>query len=142
MELKDILLSMVTKQTCDGEIPETYEITTEGILKKTPEGICIEYCEPDEELGNSQSSILINTPEHITMTRSGDYNARLDIEKGVRHNCIYETPYGSLMMGVFAKETEAVFDEYGGKIKMNYTIDINSEFLSENEIDISVKFLN
>ncbi len=141
MNEKKVLISLVSKQSDGDGSPETLEIATEGTFKQTPEGTYIEYDEPDEGMGKSKSGILINTPEHITMTRSGDYNAQLVIEKGVRHNCLYETPYGSLIMGVFAREAEAVFTADGGKIKLSYTVDINSEFLSENDVNISIKIL-
>ncbi len=139
-EMKNkVLITLVTEQTSEESEPETLEIVTEGTLEKTPDGVLVEYDEPDEEMKGSKSSILINSPEHITMTRTGTFNSHLVIEKSVRHNCLYDTPFGSIMMGIFASEVNASFDSAGGTVKMKYTVDFNSSMVSENTVTVNVK---
>lgn len=139
---KKVMIRLLTKQTAEEQEPETLEIATQGTLEKTPDGLYIEYNEPDEGMGKTVCGILINNPELVTMTRSGDFNANLVLEKGVRHNCLYETPFGSVVMGVFSSDVNVLFTEDGGTVNMKYTIDINSEMLSENRVTMDVKIID
>ena len=76
------------------------------------------------------------------MQRSGAYNSRMVIEKGVRNNCFYMTPMGELSLGVFGEKVKSQLTENGGNIIMNYTIDTNLQLLSRNKVNISIKEVN
>ncbi len=64
------------------------------------------------------------------------------IEKGVRNNCFYMTPMGELSLGIFGEKVKTNLTENGGSISMNYTIDANSQLLSRNKVNISIKEVN
>ncbi len=136
---KDIMIRLVTRQTSDEDEPQTLEITTHGTLENSGSGYLIEYDEIDDELKNCRTAIQIVAPTSITMTRDGNYNSQLIIEKDKRHTCIYSTPFGDLSMGVFASDVSAAIKENGGRIKMKYTIDFNSSMVSENTVNVTVK---
>ena len=72
------------------------------------------------------------------MLRSGKYNTEMIIEKDRRHTCYYMTPYGELIMGVYAKSIANGIGENGGTLKFSYTIDFNNTPASENELFITV----
>ena len=72
------------------------------------------------------------------MTRTGKYNTEMVIEKDRRHTCFYRTPYGELIMGIFAKKISNEMTENGGILNFSYTIDFNNTPASENELVVSV----
>ena len=72
------------------------------------------------------------------MTRTGKYNTEMVIEKERRHLCCYTTPYGELMMGIYANLISNEIGENGGTLKFSYTIDFNNTPASENELEITV----
>ncbi|MBQ7834166.1 MAG: DUF1934 domain-containing protein, partial [Ruminiclostridium sp.] len=53
--------------------------------------------------------------------------------------CLYGTPYGDFMMGINAFEVRNELTSDGGKLYLKYSIDINSDFVSENELDITIR---
>ncbi|MBO7179889.1 MAG: DUF1934 domain-containing protein [Clostridia bacterium] len=135
----DVMIKFVTVQTTDDNESDTLEINARGTLEKTKSGYIIEYNEIDEEMQGSKTTVSVDSPDCITMTRSGSYNSRFVIEKNKRHSCHYETPAGSLMMGVFASDVLVNLNDNGGKVKLKYTIDFNSSMVAENAVTLSVK---
>ena len=75
----------------------------------------------------------------VTLIRGGMDGTRLILEKGKRHLCQYDTGYGSLVVGVFTSTLRSSLGEKGGRVDINYTLDINSDLSSINEISITVK---
>lgn len=133
------MIKFVTVQTTDDNESDTLEINARGTFEKTNNGYIIEYNEIDEEMQGSKTTVCVDSPQCITMTRSGSYNSRFIIEKNKRHSCHYDTPAGSLMMGVFASSVFNNLGDHGGKIKLKYTIDFNSSMVAENTVTVLVK---
>lgn len=75
----------------------------------------------------------------VTLNRMGTAMGNLIIEKGKKHHCHYGTPYGDFMVGITADEIRSELNDYGGNLYLKYTIDINSSFMSENEMHINIK---
>ena len=86
----------------------------------------------------SYTSVLKVEPGKVTMMRSGS-STRLILEKGRRHLCLYDTGYGTLTLGVFTSELSTSLGEAGGRIDIKYTLDIDSNLSSSNEITVEVK---
>ena len=135
----DAIIKFVTVQTTEDDESDVLEINAQGTYEKTENGYIIEYKEIDEEMEGSVTTISLDSPEKVTITRSGNYNSQFIIEENKRHSCHYETPAGSLMMGVFASSVFNNLGDHGGKIKLRYTIDFNSSMVAENTVTVLVK---
>ncbi len=99
----------------------------------------IAYKEYDAENPKvSCTSVLKVEPDKVTMMRSGTAT-RLILEKGRRHLCLYDTGYGMLTVGVFTSQLDSSLGEQGGRVDIKYTLDIDSNLSSSNEITVEVK---
>lgn len=95
-----------------------------------------EYDEDDPKV--SYTSVLKIEPGRVTMMRAGSAT-RLILEQGRRHLCLYDTGYGTLSVGVFTSELRSSLDKRGGKLQVKYTLDIDSNLSSRNEIQIKIE---
>ena len=77
----------------------------------------------------------------ISIVRTGTYQTHLVVQKGKKHFCHYETPFGEFAVGVSAKWVRNELTDEGGKLALRYTVDANSTLLSDNEIQIQIKKL-
>ena len=68
--------------------------------------------------------------------------SRLMLEKGKRHQCLYQTIAGDLMIGVFTKTMKNTLNEKGGTLEVSYTLDFNTDLVSENRFIITVEEKN
>ncbi len=135
--MKKAIIKITDRHIQDGEEYEA-ELTTSGEFEITENGCRVVYTETDEELENCVTTLDVVGSEKISMTRAGKYNTEMVIEKDRRHSCFYQTPYGELMMGIFAKKVVNEMTENGGTLNFSYTIDFNNTPASENELTVSV----
>ena len=131
---KNVCITIKSTQTVDQDKDST-ELFTFGAMESTENGFRLYYDE-SEATGFAGSSVTLEvTDEMVTMTRSG-------IEKGKKHHCHYGTEFGDFMIGVCTDEIRNELEETGGEIYLKYTLDINSSYMSENEMFINVKECN
>lgn len=75
----------------------------------------------------------------MTITRKGPMRSQLMLEKGRRHQCLYQTSAGDLMIGVFTKTMNNSLTKNGGTLEVSYTLDFNNDLVSENKFKITVE---
>lgn len=135
--MKNAIVTITDRHFQDGE-EYSCELTTSGRFELNENGCTVIYNETDEEMTNCLTTLDVIGSQKITMTRSGKYNTEMIIEKDRRHTCFYSTPYGELIMGIYAKMISNEIGENGGTLKFAYTIDFNNSPASENELHITV----
>lgn len=136
---KDVMITLKSIQH-SGEQKEEMELITEGKYTKTADGYVITYDE-SEVTGFKGSKTVLTTVgnKQVTMQRKGSTVSNLIIEKDKKHHCHYGTPYGDFMVGITARNINSALEENGGELYFKYVIDINSSYISEQEIFINVK---
>ncbi len=136
---KDVLIKITGTQLADGD-SDVVEVLTTGSFYKKNDSYYILYDE-SEATGFDGSRTVLRFDEarrRVTMTRSGASQSQLIIEEGRRHQCNYDTGYGSLIIGVSCDHMSSSLTEDGGDIDFGYSLDINSALTSENKVHVVV----
>lgn len=138
---KNVCITIKSTQTVDEE-KDTTELFTYGAMEQVDGGFRLHYDE-SEATGFEGSSVTLEVSDNaVTMTRSGKVISSLFIEKGKKHHCHYGTEFGDFMIGVCTDEIKNELKSTGGDVYLKYTLDINSSYMSENEMHINVKECN
>lgn len=123
----------------DGPEPGEIVLSTTGTYSQRGGARFIAYREYDEDDPKvSRTSVLKVEPGKVTMMRQGTAT-RLILEQGRRHLCLYDTGFGSFSVGVFTSELRSSLNSRGGRLRVKYTLDIDSNLSSSNEIEVVVK---
>lgn len=140
MKTNEFLIEILGTQQLDEEDKDTVEVTTVGKYTVAPTGNkFIKYTEYDHDDPRiSQSTTIKISDNLITITRDGHYGSQLLLESGKRHQCYYSTPAGSMLIGVYTHKMDVSLDEHGGKMDVAYTLDFDSQVVSENTFKITV----
>lgn len=134
----DVWISIIGVQTLDGE-SDTVELDTAGKLEAAEEGFRLSYEEsPVTGLEGAVTTLHV-APGQVLLERSGALNSLLVLEPGKRHQSLYETPYGSLTMGVYTEFLEMDLDESGGALAFAYTMDMNGAAAGRHEVRVAVR---
>ena len=137
----NVLISLTSIQWQDNEKSET-ELLTKAYLKKEKGWDVISY-EDTSATGfeGSVTTIKVDESKSASITREGTANSVLSLEIGRKHFCQYGTPYGNLQIGVYTHAIENTIAE-NGRLYLKYTLDLNSSYLSDNEIIMTVQAQN
>lgn len=131
----DLNITSIVK-TDEGE--DKIEFFTAGTYTCSSKGCKVSYEESDG-IGYEDCKVSITVKNGvITVERTGPAASSLTIEKNVKHHCIYGTPFGDFTMGINTYDVQDTLNEAGGRLFFKYSIDINSDFVSENEMEILV----
>lgn len=136
---ENYLISIIGEQKLDGESDKVEVLTAGNYIMKN--GHCyIGYKEYDEDNPSEHFDNLIKVEDNlVTIIRKGPMQSRLMLEKGRRHQCLYQTVAGDLMIGVFTKTLKNMLNEKGGTLEVSYTLDFNTDLVSENSFKIKVE---
>ncbi len=139
---EDYNIHIVGRQSYDEESglePGEITLRTTGTYTERGGARFIAYKEYDEEDPKiAYTSVLKLEPGKLTMTRSGS-DTRLILEEGKRHLCLYDTGFGTLSVGVFTSLLETHLSKRGGRVNVKYTLDIDSNLSSCNEIQVDIR---
>ena len=61
------------------------------------------------------------------------------LEEGKRYHSLYSVGFQNMTIGVFTDKVISKLDNHGGSLKVSYSLDINSDLTSQNQIFIEVK---
>lgn len=134
------LIHICNKQTISG-VTEEISLTTMGTYTEKNTSRYIIYQEYDQKTGQPMqtSTLKIASNHSITLMRNNIHRTNLVLEEGKRHLCQYGTQFGSVMLGVFTELVNINLDNHGGSLEARYTLDLDTNLVSENEILITVK---
>ena len=136
-KLKDnVTISLTSIQWQDGEKTQT-ELVTKA--RHTKQDGCDIIAYDDTEATGFEGSVttIISNAKSAYITRKGTANSALALEIGKKNFCQYETPYGSLRLGVYTHDISNTIAE-NGRLYLKYSLDLNASPLSENEIIMTI----
>lgn len=135
---KNAILKMRSIQKVGGESSET-ELLTDGIFSISKDVYTIKYKESEATgFEGSNTEMSCRGDEMATIKRTGSFNSQLILEMGKKHFCHYNTPFGNMIVGITTNTIKNTMTAVGGSVYLNYSVDVNSSFLSDNEIFIDI----
>ena len=135
----NFLISVVGIQTIDGE-SDRIEVITAGDYVNENDAVTVTYPEYSEENPTHKTDTTVTLEGGLlTIERRGPMSSRLILEEGRRHQCLYETPMGSMMIGIFTDSIRTDLSERGGEIRASYQLDFNQNVVSNNEFYIRIE---
>ena len=121
------------------ETDSDLELITEGEFYSA-DGVW--FCEYDESpltgLDNAHTLIEIGD-NYVSLERSGSVNSQMLFMQNRITSSIYSLKFGSLYVDIHTESLNIDIGEHGGKISIDYIIDINNERNGRNKFDITIR---
>ncbi len=136
--MKDVKINLVSTVETDGE-SEVFELSTSGKLGVKGNMTVLIYDESDAIGISGVKTTLSVTDNKVVMQRSGALSGRLVIVKDTRQMCVLDTVQGAMSFGIYGENVKSTLDELGGCLDMTYTIDVQNNLVSRNNIKVSAK---
>ena len=136
---KDVIISIKGVQRYENADPDTMELVTAGRLEREGNSYTLSYQESElTGLEGTLTTFQIE-PERITLMRVGEFNSQMVFQEGRRHMSMYNTPYGTMSIGVNTRHLTAQVGESGGDIEIDYAIEIDHTVAGRNVFQIKIK---
>ena len=136
---KEVIISIKGMQKYENAEPDTIELVTGGRLERDGESFTLSYQESAVTGMDGTLTTFQIEPERVTLLRVGEYTSQMVFQEGRRHMSMYNTPYGSMTIGVNTRHLLADLTERGGDIEIDYAIEIDHSVAGRNVFQISVR---
>ena len=137
---QEVLITLRGTQTIPGEKPETVELMTRGTMTGRNGKFAISYVETElTGTAGVVSTFLILNPHRVVLTRDGPIKSRMVFVEGVKDKSIYDLGFGSLLLGVYTRKIEVDLSEAGGRLFIDYSVEIEQSQTSRNSYEILVE---
>ena len=136
----NVIISIKGKQLYAESGPDEMELVTAGTLKRDGGGGYTISYEESELTGLEGTTTRLHIDgSRVTLLREGSINSQMVFEEGRRHLSMYETPYGSLSVGVNTRRMRSTVGEAGGDLEIDYAIEIDNLLAGQNLFRMNVK---
>lgn len=98
----------------------------------------VKYDEVYEESTEKSTNTIKISEKCVEITKKGLVTAHMSFVEGEKTMTFYDTPYGSIYLGIFAQNIQIERDEDDIRISIDYSIDMNYEKVADSHIDIEI----
>lgn len=134
---KEVLVSISGMQFAMSEEGSDIQVVTLGEYYERNNSHFLLYEEVDEE-GNTTKNIMKFRPDLLELTKKGAANVHMLFEEGKKNLTNYSTMFGDILIGVDTRKILLAETEEKITIDVEYTLDINYEFLADCRIHIDI----
>ena len=137
---KDVLVSVNGLQIArQNEDAEPIEIITAGDYYKKNDKHYIIYDEVVEGFDGTTRNIIKLQDDCMDITKRGVTNVHMVFEKNKKNVTCYQTPFGSLILGINAKKINITEEENDTFIDVDYALELNYTHLADCKIKVAVQ---
>lgn len=135
----NVIISIKGKQVNENG-PDEMELVTAGSLSRNESGgFTVSYQETELTGLQGTTTVLSIDGPRVTLLREGTVNSQMVFEEGRRHLSMYETPYGSMSVGINTRRLKNTMGESGGDLEIDYAIEIDNLMVGRNFFSMNVR---
>ena len=138
---KDVLLSISGLQFAvkDEDDAEPIEMITTGAYYMKNGKHYILYDEVMEGFDGNTRNVIKLTDDYLDITKKGISNVHMIFEKNKKNISYYNTPFGSILIGIDAKSVDIAETEDNIDVRVKYNLEVNYEHLADCSITMNIK---
>ena len=133
---KDILLSIRGLQITEDTQKDTVEVITPGEYYFRNGKHFFLYEEAEEGKQEITKNIIKVTDDYMEVTKKGAVNVHMVFEKNKKNVTYYNTPFGSLLIGIDAYRVDVTQTPEEIEAYVEYALEVNNEHLANCRIRI------
>ena len=129
---KDVLIHVRGLQMMEtDDAQEPIEIVVPGQYYFRNGSHYLRYEEMLDDTAETTVNYIKMSPNGVEVRKQGQVNVHMVFEEGKKNKTFYNTPYGTLQMGISATGLELKESEDGIQMKVDYALDMNGEHVAD-----------
>ncbi|MFI3227886.1 MAG: DUF1934 domain-containing protein [Clostridia bacterium] len=136
---KDVIISINSTQEFEDCDPDKISLVTEGAFYKKQNKYYIKYDESAlSGIENTKTTLKIE-PDMVTLIRTGANASQMIFKQDEHHVGLYQTIAGPYTLGVKTKNINNAIHDEGGKLELEYEVELNYQTAGYNTFKIEIK---
>ncbi len=117
---------------------ETREANAFGYIRTTKEGLRLEFMENTPDGESAVTTVNLLGDNIVAMNMGGSNGTYMVFEEGKTHSCVLSNGYYPMELRIRTKQLKNTISKNGGKLDVNYTVDIIGSRAENSRISLSV----
>lgn len=139
MKKCDYVITIKGMQVYDDGDGDNIEMMAEGNFECQDGKYFIDYEETEATGMKGTSTSIEIAPDYVSLTRSGEVETSMLFMENRQTTTYYDTPYGTMVLGINTEAVDASLDDTGGSVAVKYSMSMNNLFSGSNTFEIQVR---
>ena len=136
--MKKATISIIGKMGPGSIGHDGFELMTDGVYSQEDGVSTISYRESQLTGYDGHQAVFSVEADRVILSRGGGQIAAMIFCEKQKHNFLYETPFGSVTMGIDTHSIKKNLGSNGGDLEIVYDIEMDNMPISRNEFKIAV----
>ena len=136
--LKNVWISINSIHSYDEDDEDRLEFSTDGYYYYEDGVGCLSYLETEVTGLEGTRTSLVMMPDQVVVDRDGLVTSRMVFKEGSKSAFLYDTPFGQATMGIDTRKIRRDINENGGRVEIDYVVDVEHAVVSRNKFQITV----
>lgn len=136
---KEVIVSISGLQFAEDGTNEPVEVITAGDYYNKNGKHYIVYDEVMEGFEGTTKNRIKLADDLLDITKKGISNVHMIFEKDKKNLTYYYTPFGSILIGIDAKQIEIKEEEHNIDVTVDYELEVNYEHLADCKIHMNIR---
>ena len=135
--MKKVRISIIGAPALSDSHDDAFELMTDGeYLQK--DGIST-FSYVESELTGLDGLTTFNVePDRVVLRRGGGLSGDMIFSEDQKHHFLYDTPFGSIMLGIDTHSIKKDMYDDGGSLEIRYDIEVDNVSVSQNLFKINI----
>ena len=137
--MKRVTISIKGKPALTDGDDESFELMTDGEYIREDGISTFSYIESELTGLNGLLTTFNVEPDRVVLRRGDGEGEDMIFSESLKHHFLYETPYGSITMGIDTHSIKINMRDDGGSLEIRYDIEVDNIAVSQNLFKIDIK---
>ena len=139
--MKKAMISIKGSPVPNGNDDDSFELTTDGEYSRKDGVSTFSYVESELTGFDGLLTTFNVEPDRVILRRGGDMLEEMIFSEKQKHHFLFETPFGSILMGIDTHSIKKNMREDGGSLEIRYDIEVDNVSVSKNLFQINIRTL-
>ena len=137
--MKKVMISIKGAPALHGNNDEGFELMTDGEYSSNGCLTSFSYIESELTGLNGLLTTFDVEPDRVILRRGDGLIGDMIFSEKQKHHFLYETPFGSIMMGIDTHSIKKNLRDDGGSLEIRYDIEVDNVSVSQNLFKINIR---
>jgi len=140
-DMKKVFISIKGLPVFAANDEEAFELMTDGEYFQHDGVSTFSYVESMLTGHEGQLTIFNVEPDRVVLKRGDGLSGDMIFSENQKQHFLYDTPFGSVMLGIDTHSITKNMSENGGNLEIRYDIEVDNVSVSQNLFKISIRSL-
>ena len=139
--MKKVMISIKgTPVPADNEnVSESFELMTDGEYSSEGDTSTFRYFESELTGLDGMLTTFNVEPDRVILSRGNGMSGDMIFSEKQKHHFLYDTPFGSILMGIDTHSIKKNMRDDGGSLEIRYDIEVDNVSVSKNLFEINIR---